>query len=418
MRRRLDEDRESIADSSFLGSGIAGSDHGYTLKRYLLDTETVLGDSPTFGPTTPGFAPHLPDLPADRNLQFLATSSSSKYGSVPLEDGDSAKSRLIPNDDGSQWMRVGHHGHHLRDSDNSKNDVPLMAAQNVQQTFALYDSEIVSTTAPATYQLADPTPSLNPSRSSPALDVFNSVGKGGTQRFYGFDFVFGQPHGAESSLLTEIDHELEKKKLESQSILSEPKVLPHNVRGHTEPRSKARTPFPDSVKQESKTQPDAGQTAKRTLPTRVSSKAGDANIQTHVKGEMLSAKTKGEQVQRSMRSGVEMNTPKPNVTFTEPEITHYTDLVYSGSEDMEPDEQPASNEQEAGDGKMRPGDNLEVLDSISGSENRSRPLSLGEKFPGRSVSSSPSIEDEDIDFIAPRGFFLRPKLQKPTKLNY
>jgi hypothetical protein len=241
-------------------------------------------------------------------------------------------------------------------------------------------------------------PSLNPSRSSPALDVFNSVGKGGTQRFDGFDFVFGQPHGTESSsILTEIDHELEKKKLESQSILSEPKVLPHSVRGHTEPRSKARTPFPDSVKQESKTQPDAGQTAKRTLPTRVSSKAGDANIQTHVKGEMSSAKTKGEQVQRSLKAGVGMNTPKPNVTFTEPEITHYTDLVYSGSEDMEPDEQPASNEQEAGDGKMRPGDNLEVLDSISGSENRSRPLSLGEKFPGRSVSSSPSTEDEGID---------------------
>src|SRR5271154_6451339 len=52
MRQRLNEDRDSIANSSFLGSSTDGSDHGYTLKRYLLETETVLGDSPPFGPVT------------------------------------------------------------------------------------------------------------------------------------------------------------------------------------------------------------------------------------------------------------------------------------------------------------------------------------------------------------------------------
>jgi hypothetical protein len=91
MGRRLNEDRESIADSSFLGSGTAGSDHGYTLKRCLLDTETVLGDSPPFDPTTPGFAPDLPDLRGDQHLQALDKSLASQNFPDLLKEGDSAE---------------------------------------------------------------------------------------------------------------------------------------------------------------------------------------------------------------------------------------------------------------------------------------------------------------------------------------
>jgi hypothetical protein len=292
---------------------------------------------------------------------------------------------MIPNNDSNQWMRVGHHGHHLHDSDKSKNDALLKVAENMLQNIALHDSEIVSTTAPVSYQRPHLTSSLNPSRSSPPLDAFSSAGKGHTQRFIGLDFDFGQQHGTESSFLTEVDRELESRMLKSQSIRSDPKVLQHTVT------------FPDVAEREPRAQPDAGQTAKETLQTRETSKARDANIQTQAKGAILGANSKEVRGERSMKSRFKRNTPKPKVTFATPEITLYMDRGYDDYEDMEPDEQPASTKHEAGDAKMKPSDNNEILDSIRGSENRSRALPFGDEFPGR-ASSSPSIEgDEDID---------------------
>jgi hypothetical protein len=67
MRQRLNEDRDSISDSSFSGSGTVGTDHGYALRRYLLETETVLGESPPFGPETPEPESPLPDQGDDQS---------------------------------------------------------------------------------------------------------------------------------------------------------------------------------------------------------------------------------------------------------------------------------------------------------------------------------------------------------------
>jgi hypothetical protein len=51
MRKRIDEDRESVGDSSFMGSSIAGSDYGFAMKQWLRETESIMGDySPCQGP--------------------------------------------------------------------------------------------------------------------------------------------------------------------------------------------------------------------------------------------------------------------------------------------------------------------------------------------------------------------------------
>src|SRR5271154_7396369 len=108
MRQRLNEDRDSIANSSFLGSSTDGSDHGYTLKRYLLETETVLEDSPPFGPATSEPEPPFPDPADDQNLLPLLASSALNNDLKSLQDAGAAKSTAPPQVVG--WKRVGHHG--------------------------------------------------------------------------------------------------------------------------------------------------------------------------------------------------------------------------------------------------------------------------------------------------------------------
>jgi hypothetical protein len=44
MRKRIEEDRESVADSSFMGSSITGSDYGFAMKQWLRETESIIGD--------------------------------------------------------------------------------------------------------------------------------------------------------------------------------------------------------------------------------------------------------------------------------------------------------------------------------------------------------------------------------------
>jgi hypothetical protein len=122
MRQRLNEDRDSIANSSFLGSSTDGSDHGYTLKRYLLETETVLGDSPPFGPATSEPEPPFPDPADDQSLQPLLASSALNNGPKSLQDAGAAKSTAPPQI--IEWKRVGHHGHQLRRNRESWSTIP------------------------------------------------------------------------------------------------------------------------------------------------------------------------------------------------------------------------------------------------------------------------------------------------------
>ena len=46
MRNRIEEDRESVGDSSFMGSSIAGTDCGFAMKQWLRETESIMNDYP------------------------------------------------------------------------------------------------------------------------------------------------------------------------------------------------------------------------------------------------------------------------------------------------------------------------------------------------------------------------------------
>jgi hypothetical protein len=50
MRKRIEEDNESVADSSFMGSSIAGSDCGFAMKQWLRETESIMDDCPPCSP--------------------------------------------------------------------------------------------------------------------------------------------------------------------------------------------------------------------------------------------------------------------------------------------------------------------------------------------------------------------------------
>lgn len=120
MRRRLDEDRESLADSSFMGSGTAGSDHGYTLKRYLLETETVLGDSPPFGPTTAEAERSPPAIWKPLPPQIMSSASHKRLESPIVSI--SAGSTLLISGNNNQGRRVDLPDRRLRDFLKNEND--------------------------------------------------------------------------------------------------------------------------------------------------------------------------------------------------------------------------------------------------------------------------------------------------------
>lgn len=50
MRKRIEENSESVADSSFMGSSIAGSDYGFAMKQWLRGTESIMDDCPPCPP--------------------------------------------------------------------------------------------------------------------------------------------------------------------------------------------------------------------------------------------------------------------------------------------------------------------------------------------------------------------------------
>jgi hypothetical protein len=50
MRKRIEEESESVADSSFMGSSIAGSDYGFAMKQWLRETESIMDDCPPCPP--------------------------------------------------------------------------------------------------------------------------------------------------------------------------------------------------------------------------------------------------------------------------------------------------------------------------------------------------------------------------------
>jgi hypothetical protein len=50
MRKRIEEDSESVGDSSFMGSSIAGSDYGFAMKQWLRETESIMDDCPPCPP--------------------------------------------------------------------------------------------------------------------------------------------------------------------------------------------------------------------------------------------------------------------------------------------------------------------------------------------------------------------------------
>lgn len=50
INRGFGYDQESVADSGFAGSEAAGTDYGYAMRRFILDDETVVEESPALSP--------------------------------------------------------------------------------------------------------------------------------------------------------------------------------------------------------------------------------------------------------------------------------------------------------------------------------------------------------------------------------
>ncbi|MCJ1243308.1 hypothetical protein MMC30_000505 [Trapelia coarctata] len=50
MNRGFGYDRESVGDSGFAGSDVAGTDYGYAMRRFILDDDTVVEESPPLSP--------------------------------------------------------------------------------------------------------------------------------------------------------------------------------------------------------------------------------------------------------------------------------------------------------------------------------------------------------------------------------
>ena len=57
LYRRLDIDQKSLTDSTFAGSLDISSDYGYGLRRFLLESESVSGESPPQSPELEGYSP-------------------------------------------------------------------------------------------------------------------------------------------------------------------------------------------------------------------------------------------------------------------------------------------------------------------------------------------------------------------------
>jgi len=50
VTRGFGYDQESVGDSGFAGSEVAGTDYGYAMRRFILDDDTVIEESPPLSP--------------------------------------------------------------------------------------------------------------------------------------------------------------------------------------------------------------------------------------------------------------------------------------------------------------------------------------------------------------------------------
>jgi SH3 domain len=383
MRQRLNEDRDSIANSSFLGSSTDGSDHGYTLKRYLLETETVLGDSPSFGLATSELEPPLPDPADDQSLQPLLASSALSNGPKFLQDAGAAIStgprQII------EWLNI------------DKNDVPPKGAQRMQRALVIDNSETAKATAGAVDQLLN-LPST-PNRNIPllALDYFHSADQEGTQILDELGSASRQQHSAEAfhHPLAMIDRERRPRNRGSRSTVPTPKVLPHGVGGHSELHSQTWRPMPDTLSRKPDVQPHTGQTSMGLLEAIDRRRAKHEDPQDQVESGGPSARISGGGAARTVGNVVETQRSKAEVSFGVLELIPDPSSENSDSDDdhekTEPDEQPASSEHGSLVGSNQTSENVEgpylMLES---------PF-IEDKYPDF-ISNSPPIDEEDIDF--------------------
>jgi hypothetical protein len=100
MRKRIEEDSESVGDSSFMGSSIVGSDYGFAMKQWLRETESIMEDCP---PCPPISRPSSVLLEVENRLSRRRSSGAlsdptSSYSS--LSDGNTGFKSLTTHEDG------------------------------------------------------------------------------------------------------------------------------------------------------------------------------------------------------------------------------------------------------------------------------------------------------------------------------
>jgi hypothetical protein len=79
LRKRLvEDDRTSIVDPSYDGSSIAGTDYNYTLKGFMLESESIIRGSPASSPESRAVAePQV--VPVSLQLCLLDRPSCSPW---------------------------------------------------------------------------------------------------------------------------------------------------------------------------------------------------------------------------------------------------------------------------------------------------------------------------------------------------
>jgi hypothetical protein len=99
MRKRIEEESESVADSSFMGSSIAGSDCGFAMKQWLRETESIMDDCPPCPPISrPSSILSDVENPLSRRLSSGALSDPASSYSSP-SDGNAGSKFLTTRED-------------------------------------------------------------------------------------------------------------------------------------------------------------------------------------------------------------------------------------------------------------------------------------------------------------------------------
>lgn len=105
MRKRIEEDSESVADSSFMGSSIAGSDCGFAMKQWLRETESIMDDCPPI--SKPSSILSEVENPLSRRLSSGALSDPTSSYSSPSDGNASLKSLTTREDSPTASSDIG-----------------------------------------------------------------------------------------------------------------------------------------------------------------------------------------------------------------------------------------------------------------------------------------------------------------------